>query len=151
MRLAVGWRREGLTQEVIIWRLCVTQGTFSKILKWYRETDELDDSTPREDRVLRDPPTAFFQANRFSSATIQRSIWMHAIRWRCNIRTFRGRRLAARLRAHHPCRYSALTSPDLTMLGWGASQPTAWPLALCRLHWQWRVFSLHARWENTGK
>ena len=40
VRLAIGWRGEGLTQGVISWRLGVPQGTISKILKRYRETGQ---------------------------------------------------------------------------------------------------------------
>ena len=103
---------EGLTQEVIIWRLGVPQRTFSKILKRYRETEQFVQRQrsgwpriPREDRVL----IHMCRTNRFVYTTMLSSIWMRTIRRRCSIRTIGGRLLAARFRAHHPCKRPALT------------------------------------------
>ena len=93
--------------------LGVPQGTVSKMLKRYQETGQFVQrrrngqpriSTPREDRVL----TRTCRANHFLSATMLRYIWMRTISRHCSIWTVRGRLLAARLRAHHPCRCSAL-------------------------------------------
>ena len=114
VRLAVRWRREGRTQEVISRWLGVPQGTVSKVLKRYRETGQClrrrrsgrpRISTPREDRIL----TRMCRNNRFLSATMLRSIWMRTIRRGCSIRTVRGRLLRAGFRARRPCRRPALT------------------------------------------
>ena len=141
VRLAVRWRGEGLTQEVISWRLGVPQGTVSKILKRYRETGQFVQrrrsgrpriSTPREDRVL----TRMCLANRFLSATMLRSIWMRTIRRRCSIRTVQGRLLAARLRAHRPCRRPALTRRHRHTRRRWAEAHRNWQLG----HWRHAVF-----------
>ena len=141
VRLAVGWRGEGLTQEVIRWRLGVPQGTISKIFKRYRETGQFVQrrrsgrprtSTPREDRVL----TRMCRANRFLSATMLRSIWMRTIRRRCSIRTVRGRLLAARLRAHRPCRRPALTRRHRQTRRRWVEAHRNWQLG----HWRHAVF-----------
>ena len=141
VRLAVGWRGEGLTQEVISWRLGVPQGTVSKILKRYQETGQFVQrrrsgrpriSTPREDRVL----TRMCLANRFLSATMLRSISMRTIRRRCSIRTVRGRLLAARLRAHRLCRRPALTRRHRQTRRRWAEAHRNWQLG----HWRHAVF-----------
>lgn len=76
VRLAVSWRREGRTQEIIGRWLCVSQGSVSKVHKRYRETGQCVQmrcrgqpriSTPREGRMSRN--------NCLLSATMLRSIW----------------------------------------------------------------------------